>query len=222
MEHNQNDFDADTESAIGFAAAPADLPETPAEPPSALDFDPVEVSPRCDGWTGKKQREFIEALADCGVVREAAARVGMTVQSANRLRRRPDAANFNRAWELAIRIGADRLRSVAYERAVTGTVRPRYYKGEKIGEDIVYDNRLLISLLGRIEAPLVKVDAPKAVKDWGRLMDAIENGTDVPPHPVDEEMFRLIRSLLDPEGTVAPNTAADAETAPAKADDPAE
>jgi hypothetical protein len=213
MEHNKNTF---------ASAAPPKLPAEPVNPPSALDFDPVEVSSRCDGWTPKKQREFIEALADCGVVSEAAARVRMTVQSANRLRRRPDAANFNRAWELAIRIGADRLRSVAYERAVTGTVRPRYYKGEKIGEDIVYDNRLLISLLGKIEAPLVKVDAPKAVKDWGRLMEAIENGTDVPAHPADEAMFRLIRSLLDPEGTIAPNIAADAETAPSRTNDSAE
>jgi hypothetical protein len=56
-----------------------------------FDFDPVPVRARHDGWTPKKQRLYVEGLADTGCASEAAARVGMTEQSANRLRRRPDA-----------------------------------------------------------------------------------------------------------------------------------
>lgn len=50
------------------AAAPEDPPTVPAIP-----FDPVPVQPRRDGWTAAKQRRFIEALAETGIVRAAAA-----------------------------------------------------------------------------------------------------------------------------------------------------
>ena len=116
---------------------------------SDLAFDPVPVASRSDGWSPLRQRGFIEELADCGIVREAAARVGMTEQSANRLRRRPDAHSFRLAWDAAIRLGGERLRSVAFDRAVNGTVRRRYYHGKVIDEERVYDNRLLVYLLGR-------------------------------------------------------------------------
>jgi hypothetical protein len=100
-------------------AAPSPLPDSCA-------FDPVAFAYRTSGWTPERQRQFIEELADCGIVREAAARVGMTEQSAYRLRRRPDAAGLNRAWDAAVQLGVDRLHSTAYERAVTGTVKRHY------------------------------------------------------------------------------------------------
>jgi hypothetical protein len=184
VEHNQNFFTAaDAESAPAPSAAPSNLPASPphAPPPSHLDFDPIALRHRCDGWTREKQRWFIEELADCGIVREAAARVGMTEQSANRLRRRADAAAFNLAWEAAIRIGADRLRSIAYERAVLGTVKPHFYKGERVGEERIYDNRLLAWLLGRTGRPFTHPESYQVVAEWGRWMAAIEDGFDRPP-----------------------------------------
>jgi hypothetical protein len=116
-------------------------------------FTPIQLAHRSDGWTPDRQRAFIEELADCGVIAEAAARVGMTEQTARRLRRRPDAAAFNKAWDAAIQLGGDRLRSIAYERAVNGTVRQRYYRGEVVGEERVYDNRLLIYLPASSPSP---------------------------------------------------------------------
>jgi hypothetical protein len=202
-EHNQNDFadaTASEEPAAGPSAAQSNPAVSPGDAPSTLDFDAVDVRARRDGWTPEKQVRFIEELADCGVVREAAARVGMTEQSANRLRRRPDAVAFNRAWEVAIGIGADRLRSIAYERAVRGTVKPRYYKGERVGEEIVHDNRLLIYLLGKTGAPLVHVNARQVVKDWDRWMEAIENGIDQPQPSRKSDLDTRI--WLDKSGTV--------------------
>src|SRR6476469_1273837 len=137
MEHNQNNF-----------ARPAAREEGPVDssrsdpPTSRLAFEPVELEHRKDGWTPARQRAFVEALADCGIVREAAARVGMSEQGARALRRRADAASFAIAWEAALQLGADRLRSAAWERAIEGVVKPRFYHGEKIGEERVYDNRL--------------------------------------------------------------------------------
>src|SRR3954469_25649366 len=169
MEHNQNNF-----------ARPAAREEGPvdssrSDPPAlGLAFSPVELEPRKDGWTPARQRDFIEELADCGIVREAAARVGLSEQSARRLRRRDDAAAFNIAWEAALQLGADRLRSAAYERAIEGVVRPHFYHGEKVGEERVYDNRLLLALLARTEAAVERFDARRAMSDWERWMEAIE------------------------------------------------
>lgn len=115
-----------------------------------LEFEPVRLAHRSGGWTPEKQRAFIHQLADCGIVRDAAVRVGMNERGANRLRHRPDAASFRRAWDKAMRMAADHLRAVAYDRAVNGTMRKRYYHGRLIGEERVYDNRLLASLIARL------------------------------------------------------------------------
>ncbi|MEA3003231.1 MAG: hypothetical protein QOH81_2019 [Sphingomonadales bacterium] len=198
MEHNQNDFArsapgeeghvtaARPEPPLGPPAAVGDAlainsPPLPRPPNARLDFEPIELEHRSDGWTREKQRAFIEALADCGIVREAAARVGMSEQSARRLRRRADAATFNIAWEAALQLGADRLRSVAFERAIEGVVKPHFYHGEKVGEERVYDNRLLLALLARVERTVPYADAKRALSDWERWMAAIEDGDAPPP-----------------------------------------
>ena len=157
------------------------------EPASPFDFEPVPVRARHDGWTPEKQREFIETLADTGIVREAAARVGMTEQSAWRLRRRADAQAFDIAWEAAAPSGARRLHSLAWERAIEGTVKGHYYHGELKSEERVYDNRLLICLLGKTQH---LVAAPRGGRrifgKWEEWMDAIEQGLPEPPRPEPE------------------------------------
>src|SRR5688572_982285 len=93
------------------------------QPSTAQPFQPIALAARADGWTPERQRQFIEELADCGIVREAAARVGMSEHGAYQLRRRPDAAGFNQAWDAAVQIGVHRLHSTAFERAISGTVK---------------------------------------------------------------------------------------------------
>lgn len=176
MEQNQNAF-----APAEAEPAPLDPPGPAAgEPADRLAFDPVAVAHRRGGWTPERQREFIEALADCGVVREAAARVGMTEQSAHWLRRRADAESFGLAWDAALRIGMDRLRSVAYERAVNGTVKRTYYQGKVVGEDRVYNDRLLIYLLGKAEPLVDSFKVGNVVRNWEAWMQAIEDGLDSP------------------------------------------
>jgi hypothetical protein len=167
-------------------------PRSPSEPPSILpaiakdvpadrlDFEPVALRARSDGWTPERQRAFIEELADCGIVREAAGRVGMTEQSATRLRRRADAAGFSAAWSAALGIGGDRLRSIAYERAVNGVVKHRYYRGRVVGEERVYNDRLLIYLLGRLEPAADAEKVSAVIRNWESWMEAIELGLDEP------------------------------------------
>jgi hypothetical protein len=145
-----------------------------------LHFDPVQLRARRDGWTPESQRAFIEALAECGVVREAAARVGMTGQSATRLRRRDGAESFGRAWDRALRLGGERLRSAAYERAIEGVVKKRYWRGRVVGEERVYDNRLLISLLAKFEPVADRAAVDDAMCNWEDWLEAVELGLDRP------------------------------------------
>lgn len=151
-----------------------------------LDFEPVAVRGRHDGWTPRRQREFIEALADHGIVRYAAERVGMSEQSARRLRRRADAAAFNRAWQAALRLGAETLREIACERAVKGSVKSHYYRGELVGNDIVYDNRLLMFLIKSEEGAREDKDVQEVIRNWDGWMGALEDGVEAPPTQPDE------------------------------------
>jgi hypothetical protein len=142
----------------------------------------VPLRYREDGLTPEKQRAYVEALADCGIAREAAARVGLTEQAVNRVRRRADARSFDEACEAAHLFGARRIRSTIWERAIEGTVKGRYYHGELIAEERVYDNRLLTYLYGKVEALLARDEAKSRAicDDWEAHMDALEQGRPAP------------------------------------------
>ena len=66
-----------------------------------LAFTPAAPRRRHDGWTPERQRLYVAALFETGHFGKAARAAGMTAQSAARLRRRPDAASFDRACTLA-------------------------------------------------------------------------------------------------------------------------
>lgn len=111
------------------------------------EFHPVELRPRHDGWTAEKQIAFIEALAETACVEHACRQVGMTPQSAYRLRRRECAAAFRRAWDDALDYALHRLEHAALSRALDGVARPVFYRGEQVGEWREYDERLTMFLL---------------------------------------------------------------------------
>ncbi len=108
---------------------------------------PVPVRPRLDGWTAERQRAFIEHLADGATVAAACAAVGMSEQSAYRLRGRPDAAAFDAAWVGVVERRRDAFIETAIDRAINGATRARYWKGERVGEERVPSDRLLIWLI---------------------------------------------------------------------------
>jgi hypothetical protein len=57
---------------------------------------------RRDGWTAERQLGFLAALARTRSVTKATAAVGMSRESAHRLRGRPNAALFAAAWDRAM------------------------------------------------------------------------------------------------------------------------
>jgi hypothetical protein len=70
-----------------------------------LDFAPVPLRARCDGWSAELQRAFVVALAR-GMGPGAAARsVGKNRQTAYALRKRRGAESFATAWDAAAAFG---------------------------------------------------------------------------------------------------------------------
>jgi hypothetical protein len=84
-------------------------PHFPLAPVPDRSFTPVPVKPRRDGWTPERQVGFIEALAACGCVTDAAARVGMASDGAYDLLLREGSASFRGAWDAALDYAAERL-----------------------------------------------------------------------------------------------------------------
>ena len=114
--------------------------------PDPLAFTPVPTaSTRHDGWTAERQRGFVAALSLHGGVAQAARMVGMTPQTASRLRRRPGAEDFVRAWDLALAIGRQRSWEEAVRRGRDGHVTPVTRNGRVIGHRHRFDNRLLFA-----------------------------------------------------------------------------
>jgi len=103
-------------------------------------FVPAVSRRRFAGWTPVRQTEFIADLARGHGVCDAAA-------AAYQLRRHPSAGGFHAAWDAALDAGRLQLSDTALERALNGEREPVFYRGKAIGERIVHNDRLLISLL---------------------------------------------------------------------------
>jgi hypothetical protein len=121
--------------------------------PSAPEFDPVPLRYRRDGLTPERQLAFIRALAECGCVRDACRRVGVSHEAMYRLARRPDGQSFRIAWDIAMDNAVRRIGDEAFSRCIHGVSVPHFYKGELIGEHRRYDEGLTKFIL-RYRDPL--------------------------------------------------------------------
>jgi hypothetical protein len=118
-------------------------------PDDPLAFEPVpSASSRQDGWTPERQRAFIAALAEIGMVSAAARAVGMSRKSAYALLNRagPE-SGFARAWRAAQSRGEALADGTAIARAIHGVEEPYFYRGLQRGTRRVYNDRLLIAAL---------------------------------------------------------------------------
>jgi hypothetical protein len=108
-------------SRVAFAEM--DIPEGDL----ALDFRPYRhARPRGNSITPEVQRAFIYQLAMSGIVKQAATKVGKSIEALYKLRERPGAEDFRRAWDEALEWGRLRLEDCAMERAIhEGMHNPR-------------------------------------------------------------------------------------------------
>jgi hypothetical protein len=154
--------------------------------PAASDAPPTI---RHDGWTRQKQGDFLAALATTHSVAEAAREVGMSRQSAYRLRARLQGEPFDFAWDAAFKSAFDRLAEAAMDRAMNGVEVQHYHKGEVVGSSRRFDERFTIALLkmrheiGRGRGPTVWPASAYHSEDLSRLLERVEDG----PETWDEE-----------------------------------
>ena len=173
--------DEPAESRADNDGGAALLPPSPHAPPeSPPDFAPVVLRYRHDGWTPERQRAFIEHLADILCVETAAERVGMSGESAYRLRRRAGAEGFSAAWDAALKQG---LRHQAPARivdaAVNGRLVKRFYHGQLISQERVYSERLLLALVRKADSLFggaADAASETIASDWEGAMAKLESG----------------------------------------------
>ena len=121
---------------------------TPSTQQIIPSFAPVpRLKERSNGWRPEVQRAFIEALADTGSVKAAAAAVNMSAEGAYYLRRQKGAESFRKAWEVALSLGVQRIEDVAMDRALNGVDVPVYSYGKLVGVRKNYNDRLLMFML---------------------------------------------------------------------------
>jgi hypothetical protein len=150
-------------------------PSLSAATDTVASFPTARLRARIDGWTPEKQRLFCETLADCGLVREAAAAVGMSPQSAYALRRRAEGRAFSTAWDAALYLARHRLMDIAIERAMEGNLDTVSKDGAVVGERRHQDMRHLLAAITKLEGASFADRATRSVaSEFDLFLDAME------------------------------------------------
>lgn len=107
---------------------------------------------RRDGWTIQRQADFLGYLAETGSVMGACEAVGMSRNSAYKLRARPEAESFAAAWDAALgapvrKVTVTDLHFLAYH----GLVRPMLFRGKYCGACHKPDNSALLRLVKKLD-----------------------------------------------------------------------
>ena len=175
------------------AAQTADPPGPPVRsaPPAApalSDCAPLEPPPDNLGpeqrWSRDKQVAFLRHLAATHSVAAAARSVGMSRQSAYRLRARLKGQPFDLAWAAAFDCVFNALAHAAMERALYGIEVPHLHNGEVVHVSRRFDERLTLGLL-RLRYQLLPDEAPPMSDasayepdDFAGLVQRVQRGPD--------------------------------------------
>ena len=138
-------------------------PDSPGPAPASQDFETVPGRARRDGWTPERQRAFIAELRASRCIDRAARAVGLSRESAYRLRRRPGAESFAAAWDAAMAHAPSRgpgTYSLRVHRALYGTLKPMVRGGQVVAVLHRPDNREAMRLLRRLDRAAVRAHLP--------------------------------------------------------------
>jgi hypothetical protein len=159
------------------AASPAEDASVNADATAVIPY----VAPE-DRWNKPKMAMFLRELAACHNVAAAAKSVGMSRQSAYKLRNRLKGQPFDIAWEAAFQHGYDALHQAALERALFGVEVPVYHAGEQVGTRRHFDERLTVFFLSRRNAQgAQRISRYGAAAEfwserWERMLEQVEHG----------------------------------------------
>lgn len=162
-------------------------------------------SSRHDGWTKARQAAFLRELAATHNVAGAARAVGMSRQSAYKLRARLRGTPFDKGWEAAFLSRFDVLAEAALDRALNGVEVPHYYKGELVGTSRRYDERLTLALLATrgafVRPPQGEYDPSRAFEadELAALADRVEHGPEHWLGECDSELDARYGDVCDTE-----------------------
>jgi hypothetical protein len=131
-------------SYMAFRREPLD-PDDPL-----LSFKPVpskDKKPRRGAITPARQRAFVLSLAECGIVTQAARKIGASTEALYRLRNKAGGEEFSAAWDMAVDRGVMRLEDTALARAIEGEERMVVSGGKLLGYETRYNDNLVMFFL---------------------------------------------------------------------------
>ena len=160
----------------------------PTETSDFSNYTPVPTNGRHDGWTAERQRRFLETLSETGCVEHACQQAGMSAQSAYRFRLKPEAENFLKAWNDALRLASTRLTSVAFDRALNGVCEETIKDGEIVSTKRRYSDKLLMFLLTHMDA-----------LRYGNLSGVQVGGVQLDPVAVSRNRLPTLLQAVEPE-----------------------
>jgi hypothetical protein len=193
MEHNQNSFAP--EAASDDSVSPSNPSNARAAPPGddlisdqlgtyvPVAADALGRRRRCDGLTPERQAVFLDALARCGVVGEAARAAGISRDTAYSLRNSAAGRAFALGWDAAVLISRGRMADELESRALNGVVDKIYRNGELWGERHRHDNRLAMAVLTRLDRQAEGLGEGAATArviagEWDQFLDIVRDGGD--------------------------------------------
>jgi len=149
-------------------------------PPSV---DLAQPKFRHDGWSPERQKCFLEALSRTGNVKAAAAYTGLSRESAYRLKRRPDARAFGRAWDAALIHARDIFADDLLDKGLNGWTEDVWHNGEVTGSRQRWSAPLFLAALARLDQLANGLDlagnpARIAASHFDELVDRIGSGAD--------------------------------------------
>jgi hypothetical protein len=172
--------------AIAFP--PPDRPESELQSDALEPYVPVAADAlgrerRSDGFTPDRQVAFLAALARCGVAADACRAVGISRDTAYRLRSSARGRAFALAWDAAILISRGRLGDELQSRALNGVVDKIYRNGELWGERHRHDNRLAMAVLTRLDRQAEGLGegastARAIAQEWDQFLDIVRDEGD--------------------------------------------
>ncbi len=112
-------------------------------------FTPVPLRYRADGWTPVRQAIFLGVLVETRCVATAAQTVGMSRESAYRLRDKPGAESFAAAWDQLLATPRESRMSthdILWHRVEYGKIRPIMRRGRCIEVRTIPDNDAVFQL----------------------------------------------------------------------------
>ena len=128
------------------------IPPSPAGGEDApANLHNITPSRRHDGWTGERQRAFLEALSQGSSIVHACRQVGLSEQSAYGFRRSARGASFAIGWQAAQMLARETLADTLMDRALHGTDHIHFARDGSETHYTRHDNHFALKMLNRLD-----------------------------------------------------------------------